>query len=732
MNKIITKKNNIFRNSKKKHKYKCIFHYPLTQNDCINSIDIIDDKIIIGTIMGDANLLRVDKNNLLVINKDKYKNIANGSISNNKISYLNNKKNGIKEIECIHLKDKNQYINLDLKNNVNGIEQKMDKLKNYMNYQKLDISKGESESQTIDRTNDNKTKENTRNKTIKLIKLNNKSCDSSITFLKSKKLSVENKINIKKIKIKNNGDEENNDDMNIRYDNTNIEKNNSLEEKKNSEEENTIKNFKENKDLLNINIKKFPQITKLINRSNENIPCLAFDTDDKINISIGDLELICMEKMSEFNIKDKNSSYNYFKIKNYKNDTQHLRYCEHCTCMMNSSHFLMIYTQFAEFNSALKILNVKYKNRNLKNYKIVKGKIQLSNYCVPFDFDGDRFLFLDYITKEKRKICIYYTLSNLDTYEYVIEKEFGHISHMKLINKNDNKIFLCRNNNNCEIHLLDENFTCIESWKHIGTDNISSFVYIKESKITEEFRNRINIKKYIGNIDYYNFIEANNSKGILKNIKIKRQKKNTKDRYIDQIQGGSTILNININSVMSSSNNNKIKCLNNTENLEKSPKNKSANSSLNGCEILSKKDYNKFDNKSKKINNDGIDIYTKKYNGIDKRNNLNNMNFEYKDKIEELNSFNNKDISNTIDLENDSIGNNYYIITLDKNGNVNLYKNKIVTNIFNLYDIENIEEKYKGKLLFSIGFPYFIIMNELYIGITTDYGLFVISNILDE
>ena len=731
MNKIITKKNNIFRNTKKKHKYKCIFHYPLTQNDCINSIDIIDDKILIGTIMGDVNLLRIDKNNLLVRNKGKYKNIANGGISNNKISYLNNIKNGTKERECIHLKDKNQYINLDINNNEKGMKQKMGKLKNYMNYQKLNVSKGESESQTIDRTNDNKTKEQTRNKKIKLIKLNNKSCDSSTTFLKSKKLSVENKINIKKIKIKNNEDEENNDDMNIRYDNTNIEKNNSLEEKKDSEKENSIKNKNENKDLLNINIKKFPQITKLINRSNENIPCLAFDTDDKVNISIGDLELICMEKMSEFNIKDKNSSYNYFKIKNYKNDTQHLRYCEHCTCMMNSSHFLMIYTQFADFNSDLKILNVKYKNRNLKNYKIIKGKIQLSNYCVPFDFDGDRFLFLDYITKEERRICIYYTLSDLDEYECVIEKEFGHISHMKLISKEDNKIFLCRNNNNCEIHLLDENFTCIESWKHIGTDNISSFVYIKESKITEEFENRINIKKYIGNIDCNNYIDEDDNKGILKNIKIKRQKKNNKDTYIEQIQGGSTILNININSVISSSNNNKIKCLNNTENLEKSPKNKSANSSLNGCEILSKKDYNKLDNKSKKTNNDGIYIYNaKKYNGIDKWNNLNNMNFEYKDKIEELNSFNKKDISNTI--ENDSIGNNYYIITLDKNGNVNLYKNKIVTNIFNLYEVENIEEKYKGKLFFSIGFPYFIVMNELYIGITTDYGLFVISNTLDE
>ena len=401
--------------------------------------------------------------------------------------------------------------------------------------------------------------------------------------------------------------------------------------------------------------------------------------------------------------------------------------------MMNSSNFLMIYTQFAEFNSILKSFNVKYKNRNLRTYEMITGKIKLSNYCVPFDFDGDRFLFLDYISKEKRKICIYYTISKMDIFEYNIGKEYGHISHMKIINKDENKIFLCRNYNECEIHLIDENFTCIESWKHIGNDTISCFIYIKDSKITKQFKNRINIKKYTEEKDYDNFILINNCKGnILKKNKNKILNKRNRNLNMDKNQGSSTILNININnnSALSSSNNfkNNIKCLNNTENIENKKKNKNLNSFLNKYENSSKRAFNNSDKKLKK-NIDGVDIYNKKkYNENDSY----RINIVHKEKIYETNIIKkNTDNSYSIDLENENINNNYYIITLDKNGNVNLYQKEKYKKIFNLYEIENIEEKYKEKQFFSIGFPYFIIMNELYIGLTTDYGLFVISNSLD-
>ena len=71
---------------------------------------------------------------------------------------------------------------------------------------------------------------------------------------------------------------------------------------------------------------------------------------------------------------------------------------------------------------------------------------------------------------------------------------------------------------------------------------------------------------------------------------------------------------------------------------------------------------------------------------------------------------------------------NYCIITLDKNGSVNMYKDEENKIIFNLYEINDISEQYKKKEFFNVGFPYYIVMNELYFGITTDHGLFVINN----
>ena len=70
---------------------------------------------------------------------------------------------------------------------------------------------------------------------------------------------------------------------------------------------------------------------------------------------------------------------------------------------------------------------------------------------------------------------------------------------------------------------------------------------------------------------------------------------------------------------------------------------------------------------------------------------------------------------------------NFYIVTLDKDGSVNIFNNKKQKTLFNIYDIKNIEDKFKKLEFFSVGFPYFIVINELYFCITTDHGLFVIT-----
>ena len=57
---------------------------------------------------------------------------------------------------------------------------------------------------------------------------------------------------------------------------------------------------------------------------------------------------------------------------------------------------------------------------------------------------------------------------------------------------------------------------------------------------------------------------------------------------------------------------------------------------------------------------------------------------------------------------------NFYIVTLDKDGSVNIFNNKKQKTLFNIYNIKNIEDKYKKLEFFSVGFPYFIVINELY------------------
>ncbi len=115
-------------------------------------------------------------------------------------------------------------------------------------------------------------------------------------------------------------------------------------------------------------------------------------------------------------------------------------------------------------------------------------------------------------------------------------------------------------------------------------------------------------------------------------------------------------------------------------------------------------------NDKKKYSLSSIEIYDK--------NSKNAINDE---KIED-NSYENKTI---IQDRNDN--KEYVIIALDNNGGIYLYYNDIKILLFNIYDIDNIDTKYKNLKFFDMGFPYYIIANNNYFCITTDHGLFVFS-----
>ena len=697
--------------------YKCIFNYEISLNDCINSIDLIDDKVVFGTIMGDVILCRIDENNLLIKNskKNSLNNYNSYNNSKNNHSSKENSKNNLdsnineeitednnKQISCIELKPFNKENTFYFDNRKVGDDQ--------------ENSYNKTQNEQINNTSkNNENNPNSKQKTIK----------------------------IKKISIKKEKNEQSNLRCNI-HDKNNLTNHQINENKVSSKENNNSDN--DNKSIIDDKLKKFSRVTQLITKSNENIPCIEFDTDDKINISIGDFEVICLNNMSNFNINDENSTYEYFKIKNYKNDSQHIKYCEQSTCMMNSSNYLIIFTDYGDFDSKIYFDNFKYRSRNLRTFKAKSGKIEMSNFSVPFDFDGDRFLFLDYRTKEIRRICIHSVLNDKNIYEYNISKAFGHISHMKLISSEDNKIFLCRNNNQCEIHLMDDNFTCIQSWDHIGKDVISSFVYIKESKLTEKFKRKLKSKK--NKVKNDNKIDINYDNYIIKSniTKSKKNKTNFRNKKtnlkFENLQGTSSILNINNKTLISSlykdniNHNNNLYQYNQPENYEiRKMKSMSQNNS-------SRREFNSSEKSEK--NENGVEIYNKRniQNNLIELTNQNSFTTKKNNIIFNKRKLNDngqvniqsyKDNNITVDLDNENYNNsNYYIITLDKNGNVNLYNNLKLGKIFNLYEIENIEEKYKKKEFFSVGFPYYIIMNEFYIAITTDHGLFVVSNIGNE
>ena len=707
-------------NNESSSKYELKFHFPLFKNDCINSIDIFNDKVAIGTIMGYVFLLRVDENNLDVKEKDEKLISSDNSYSekSNKINYDESSRRRNKKSH------KKLKINDEVdKNLINGyVNKKMDKME-----ETKDI-------QTKDNSNDiSKMKNNV--KKIKMIRLNNKkeeisNQNSSTISIKKRKIKIKNIVikDINKAKehnkmqdLTNVEDEEEEEKNNEKYDEKLFNKEPSIKEKISE----SIKSKEKNNDS---NSKKFPRISKLLDEALENICCINFDTEKFLNISIGDLEIIRMLNINMFNMNDSNSTLNYMKIKNYDNSNLHFKYCEKAICMMTSTNYLIIFLDFGNFLSELSEEKARYDNINLIANRKTSGKIIMHNYSVPFDFDGEDFLFVDFLSKEEREICLFDTIRNKFIYCHSITKNFGHITHMKILMNKEKKIFLCRNDLHCEIHLLDDDFTCVEYFEHIGDDIINIFIYFKESKIDEEFKTKIKKEKKNLNLNgnnYDDIVKINNNK-----LKINKLKDNETEEFpFAKIIGKK----INNNSNNNNNNNN-----NNVLNVYTSSKQKNSEKKSKEIKLDIKDD---SDNSSIKETNSHPNKLVLKDSSIrilnkesmkeeSKVENIDENNFKEKNKNKKdiLKIKNEEERQSTVEIKDENDDMEYYIFILDNNGNMNMYKNKKNITLFNLYNVKGIDESYKEKKFFSVGYPYYFVLNELYFAITTDYGLFVTSN----
>ena len=568
-------------------KYKCVFQCPLLYNDIVSAIDIDNNYLVYGTLMGEVSLCFIDEFSFFGKNLTSESNITN---ANKTLDYeKKEEKNNIKEIK---LKAKNKYINENQNSFVNSKRKKkiIKDIKKYLN-KEPDLEEYQQTEEDIHSNN-----------------LNNK-----IKYT-DKMINNYNKIRIK----------------------------------------------------------------KLYKNKIENISCVSL-INDVLNFSVGDFQVIHCEKISSFLGNDIKNTYKFKQINNYLTDKAHNEFCETAQCFMAKNNFLIIFSFYSDFNWPLKFNQVKYENKNLINFEVIKGSIYMSNFNVPFDFDGDKYIYLEHYNKEIRCINIYSTIKDQKIFQIFLENEFGHISFIKLLP--DNCIFLCRKIYLCEIYKINKNinsknitnnseinikenkdFILLKSWTHVRDyEIISSNIYILENH---------NIKKE-------NKYFKNNSS----NSKIKKEKDKIKNKnYVSPLK---LIENESSYDDNSSTSKNKFFHFDRNDDNENS-------------------DYKNFEDiiKLEKVNNDIIKV----------------------------------NIHNNIIKEENKI----YIITLDIEGNFNLYnynqenKEETKMTLFNLYEIHNIEKKYKKLKFFSLGFPYFITMNDHYYVITTDNNIFVINSEKEE
>jgi hypothetical protein len=103
----------------------------------------------------------------------------------------------------------------------------------------------------------------------------------------------------------------------------------------------------------------------------------------------------------------------------------------------------------------------------------------MTNYSVPFDYDGKKFLWVEFLSEKERNLCVYF-FETKGYFKHKLHKEFGHISHCRLIG--GNKIILVRLQNIVEIREISD-FKLLRTFTNIGEEVIALDVYLNQSKI---------------------------------------------------------------------------------------------------------------------------------------------------------------------------------------------------------------------------------------------------------
>jgi len=174
--------------------------------------------------------------------------------------------------------------------------------------------------------------------------------------------------------------------------------------------------------------------------------------------------------------------------------------------------------------------------KNIQKNSSTEYAIDSTNYIVPHDFDDSKFAWVEFLSEKERNICIY-SFEKLRKYSYLVDKKFGHISFLRLLA--NNKLFIVRNLNKCEIRDLNSDFKLIHSFDHIGDEVIAVDIYVNSSKIILNEMELQNIQ--VKNKDNYNTEDY---------LKIPIKQNNQYDNQVKGVEGHKNIEEENISIVL--------------------------------------------------------------------------------------------------------------------------------------------------------------------------------------
>ena len=364
--------------------------------------------------------------------------------------------------------------------------------------------------------------------------------------------------------------------------------------------------------------------------NSENISDISYNDDENsFYVAVGDEEIKVYKT-------DNLGSENFQSINVYESENKHNQNCENAYLLLSNESLFRI--QLAQIDDGtlaiidtdqdfeLKYFNPKDNNRNYT------GKLPMTNYSVPFDFDGENFLWVEFLKSGIRRLCnanipLITTQKEVYKKELVKNCEIKHISHAKLLP--GNKIFIVHSLNICEIRMLDKDLSLLERFTHNG-EEVYAFDILYEDdndNIKVVINKEENIKTYKGNCDEQTINNYKNNEI----IKVEENQVN----------------NINLGTY--------------------------------------------YENDTFRVKSDNTSIKQNKPKG--KSSGIKNI----------------------------------LIVTLDLNGNVNLYKNKSEVTLFNLYNIRGISQDLKDKQFFSMGYAYYIKSNLNFFCISSDHGCFIIK-----